>query len=201
MASMDELASSLREARKIKGISQRELGARVGTPQSHISKIEAGDVDIQLSSLTEIARALDLEVELVPRRALPAVQGAIKVLTTGVANGELQNILRKLTEAERLLARLTKEYPDLPGLDDFDRTLRDAKAVKPSLLVNKDIHVALDPITRLALILDANGSPDILAKAVQVAVTRLRRFRDRHTHAAAPNSELQRPAYRLEDDD
>jgi transcriptional regulator with XRE-family HTH domain len=43
-------------------MTQKELGQRVGLPQSHISKIEKGAVDLQLSSLVEIARALDFEV-------------------------------------------------------------------------------------------------------------------------------------------
>lgn len=51
-------------------------------PQSHVSKIEQGMVDLQLSSLAEMARALDLELRLVPRTVLPAVDGLIHSLTT-----------------------------------------------------------------------------------------------------------------------
>lgn len=77
-AGIDDIAASLKAARKAKGLTQRELGQRVGLPQSHISKIESGAVDLQLSSLAEIARALELEVMLLPRRALPAVEGAVR---------------------------------------------------------------------------------------------------------------------------
>lgn len=72
-----DIAASVRQARKVKGLTQSALGQRVGLPQSHISKIESGGVDLQLSSLIEIARALDLEIKLVPRKALPAIEGAI----------------------------------------------------------------------------------------------------------------------------
>ena len=48
-------------------MSQRELGERVGLPQTHISKIEKGATNIRLATLIELARALDLEVELIPR--------------------------------------------------------------------------------------------------------------------------------------
>jgi len=68
------LANALKRARVGKGLSQRELGARIAVPQSHISKIESGGVDLQASSLIEFARALDLEVMLVPRSLVPAVE-------------------------------------------------------------------------------------------------------------------------------
>ena len=77
-AQNQDIAAGIRAARTAKGLTQRELGQRVGLPQSHISKIESGAVDLQLSSLVEIARALDLELKLVPRRVLPAVEATIR---------------------------------------------------------------------------------------------------------------------------
>ena len=70
----EEFSEQLRTAREKKGLSQRALSALVGVPQSHISKIENSGVDLRLSSLTAIARALDLELTLVPRKALTAVK-------------------------------------------------------------------------------------------------------------------------------
>src|SRR5262249_23928130 len=67
-------SAQLKTARERKGLSQRALGERVGLPQSHISRIEAGAVDPQASSLMQIARALDLELVLLPRGALAAVR-------------------------------------------------------------------------------------------------------------------------------
>lgn len=72
--SLTAIAGSLKAAREIKGLTQRALGERVGLPQSHISKIESGTVDLQTSNLLELARALDLELALVPRAMIPAVQ-------------------------------------------------------------------------------------------------------------------------------
>lgn len=69
-----DIASQIKTARKGKGLTQKQLGQRVGIPQSHISKIENGTVDLQLSSLIEISRALDLELTLVPRKAVPVVK-------------------------------------------------------------------------------------------------------------------------------
>ena len=72
--SIQEIASTIKAARTKKGLSQRALSVKIGVPQSHISKIENGLVDLQTSSLIEIARTLDLELVLVPRNLLPAVQ-------------------------------------------------------------------------------------------------------------------------------
>jgi HTH-type transcriptional regulator / antitoxin HipB len=70
---IEHIGKTLRSAREGKGISQRALSALTGVPQGHISKIEAGAVDLRLSSLVELARVLDLELALVPRSAMPAV--------------------------------------------------------------------------------------------------------------------------------
>ncbi len=69
----DQILKSLRDARAGKGLSQRALSARSGVPQSHISKIEAGAVDLRISSLIALARVLDLELVLVPKKSVPAI--------------------------------------------------------------------------------------------------------------------------------
>jgi HTH-type transcriptional regulator/antitoxin HipB len=69
----DYIAKALRTAREGKGLSQRALSAVSGVPQGHISRIERGAVDLRLSSLVDLARALDLELMLVPRGAVAAV--------------------------------------------------------------------------------------------------------------------------------
>ncbi|MCY4056826.1 MAG: helix-turn-helix transcriptional regulator [Gammaproteobacteria bacterium] len=51
---------ALKEARVARGLSQAELGAMVGLPQSHISRIESGAVDVGISALLEICRSLGL---------------------------------------------------------------------------------------------------------------------------------------------
>lgn len=73
----EHIASALRRAREEKGLSQRELGRKAGVPQGHISKIENGAVDLRVSSLVALARALDLELALVPRRARHVVKSLV----------------------------------------------------------------------------------------------------------------------------
>lgn len=87
---MNDIISKLKKTRKALGISQAELGARIGVPQSHISKIESGNTDIQLSSLVQLARALDFELQLVPKKALPAVQSIIRSTMQGNLFSETQ---------------------------------------------------------------------------------------------------------------
>jgi transcriptional regulator with XRE-family HTH domain len=70
--------ATLKAARQAKGLSQRALSESVGMPQSHISKIEQGTVDLQMSSLLSFARALDIEIMLVPRKLVPAVEAITK---------------------------------------------------------------------------------------------------------------------------
>jgi transcriptional regulator with XRE-family HTH domain len=72
------IARALKEARESKGLSQRALSAKAGVPQSHISKIERGAVDLRLSSLIALARVLDLELALVPRKTAPLVQSIVR---------------------------------------------------------------------------------------------------------------------------
>lgn len=78
----EHIAQTLLEARKRKGLSQRALADLAGVPQSHISRIESGAVDLRLSSLIELSRALGLELELVPRSAVPAVQSIVRSATS-----------------------------------------------------------------------------------------------------------------------
>ena len=79
----EQIAELLKAARERKRLSQRALSRLAGLPQSHISKIENGAVDLRLSSLVEIARALDLEVTLVPLKSLAAVHSIIRDSRTG----------------------------------------------------------------------------------------------------------------------
>lgn len=68
------IVEALKAARLKKGLSQRALSVKAKIPQSHISKIESGTVDLQTSSLIELSRLLDLELMLVPRKWVPVLE-------------------------------------------------------------------------------------------------------------------------------
>jgi transcriptional regulator with XRE-family HTH domain len=69
----------IKEARLKRGWGQRELGARVGLPQPHISAIESGKIVPRFDTLLDLVRVLDQDILLVPRTLVPAVQSLIRV--------------------------------------------------------------------------------------------------------------------------
>lgn len=72
------LSAALKAARLAIPLSQRELSSKSGIPQAQISKFENGAVDLRLSSLVALSRALNAEIELIPRKALPAVHAVVR---------------------------------------------------------------------------------------------------------------------------
>lgn len=82
------IIDAIKTARKRKGLTQRDLSTKTKIPQSHISKIEKGSVDLHISSLIEIARTLDLEIMLVPRSLVMTVEA----LQRSSSNNEQEQI-------------------------------------------------------------------------------------------------------------
>ena len=76
-----DFRSQIREARAKREWGQRELGAAVGLPQPHISAIESGEIVPRFDTLLDIVRVLDLDLLLVPRSLVPAVQSLIRAQT------------------------------------------------------------------------------------------------------------------------
>ena len=198
-AGIEEIAARVREARIAKALTQKELGQRVGLPQSHISKIEKGTVDLKLSSLVEIARALDLEITLVPRKALPAVQGAVRAHGTTV---ETSRAVRLLNEQAQIAERIKANFPDLPQLDGFQNAIRSIPRLQFGAAQLKALDEALQPAKRLKTIIDTQGGVATLAKRIEEATSALRHFRNIQVHhAPLIEAARQLPAYRLEEDD
>lgn len=74
---MTEIHQKVQIIRKQKGLSQRQLSQIAGMPQSYLSKVESGQVDLRLSSLQAITTALDIELMLVPKLYQPAVDAIL----------------------------------------------------------------------------------------------------------------------------
>ena len=68
----------LRKVRKARRMSQREMEKRTGIHQARLSRIENGQVDPKLAEAIEMARAVERDLVMVPRRALLAVLGVIR---------------------------------------------------------------------------------------------------------------------------
>jgi len=57
-----QLVGELAEQRRSAGLSQTEVAARMGTSQSAVARLEAGDVDVRASTLERYAAAIGSQI-------------------------------------------------------------------------------------------------------------------------------------------
>ena len=185
----EPVAQALKAAREAKGLSQRALSELSGVPQAHISKIEGNAVDLRLSSLLALAHALDLELALVPRKALPAVQSLVRATSNSAASHPVSKDLARAVQAAAR-AQDTLKAPELERL----RTLLAEISRLPVALIDssrmRNIRKTIEAI---------NGADS--TKALRDALKSVAALRNAVVHNAdqidlAPS----RPAYRLEED-
>ncbi len=194
----EPIARALRNAREARGLSQRALGAKAGIAQGHISKIENGAVDLRLSSLVELARVLDLDLVLVPRKALPAVDAIVgrRDATTPAPAQASRRSLDALNALQDLAARAARARPAVVELARIQRQVRDLR------------HFAI-PGDRLGAIRDVAAAVKAFhenaagAGALHDALAHLDGLRNALAHAlpAGEDAATARPAYSLDDDD
>lgn len=188
----EDLIREMRDRRTDAGISQRALAARSGLTQAHISQIETGTLEPGLSSFIDMARALDLEIMLVPKKFLPAVQGILRQTPTVQSTPqEGEAALREIARGERLVIKQKLLYGssvDLDRIADTLRSLRHAPLRKP------DLQIVTDAINNLRRYQASPQSKDIVA----AIATDLQQLRNRLVHSP---SEAPRPAYAIDDED
>jgi transcriptional regulator with XRE-family HTH domain len=73
-----DLRGALKEARKKRGWSQRDLARRLGISQRHISGIESGKIVPRYDTLLELVRMLDRDLIMVPRALVPVVLSLVR---------------------------------------------------------------------------------------------------------------------------
>lgn len=73
----------LKEARRRLGWSQAMLGEKARLRQTHVSAILKGDMAPNLSTFLDLAHAMDLEVLLVSKALVPAVEKTVTKLAHG----------------------------------------------------------------------------------------------------------------------
>ncbi len=71
------IVQDLENTRKAASLTQEELAKRAGVSRMTVSRIEAG-MDPRLSTLQELARAMGMELMLVPRALRPEVEGFLR---------------------------------------------------------------------------------------------------------------------------
>jgi transcriptional regulator with XRE-family HTH domain len=189
-----EIADRLREAREAKQLSQRELSRLAGVPQAQISRIESNNVDLRLSSLVAITSALDLEIALVPRKAMPAIK-SITRQTTDRTVIQPPAIGKELKQLQKAIRALQIEAPTLPELDD----LRKATASIQRLQIDTRF---LDNLRSLRHTIERANITEQW-KGIFEAVNSMKVLRNQIAHFG-PTSEQRsanRPAYSLDEED
>ncbi|MCY4260429.1 MAG: helix-turn-helix transcriptional regulator [Rhodobacteraceae bacterium] len=185
---------SLKAARERKGLSQRTLGAQAGVPQSHISRIEKGVVDLRLSSLVELARTLDLELMLVPRGKTAVVQAIIR--------DDDQRNIQSARGAAKILQHLENQIEALPGDVQSEIVIQKLQRWVRELMhfnLSADDLVQLQDVS--AVMQEFQNDPCNLSAAGR-AETRMSVLRNALADdVGASVMSGPRPAYRLDGDD
>lgn len=191
----EHIVQALKAARLEKRLTQRELSARAGVPQAHISKIESGKVDLRLSSLIELARTLDLEVLVVPRKSLAAVQAVIRSgagdRTVDVEGVRLAG--KELKRIAKAVKRLLSTSPDNEQLERLHKAVAELADLGPGSKERDGLRGAVRAIREI-------GEGPVTAHALRNVTPALQRIRSQLLHRAtqAPVS-APRPAYSLDD--
>ena len=202
------IATGLAAARRRAGLSQVALAQRIGADQSYVSKVERGGVDPQTSTLLELARALDLELMLVPRQLVPAVQALQREIAPDprITPSRIdQDLLRLSRHARRLMQR----YPLLPALSEVATAADELRIAR----IDESLAVKARPLIDSAQA-TVNGLRKVTSDRPDVApstkikdatfrlnpiTSALRNLRNQWIHRDIPSAPL--PAYRLGDDD
>jgi len=196
---IEHIGSTIKAAREARGLSQRALSERVGVPQSHISKIENGAVDLRVSSLVGLGRALDLELMLVPRKANSAVQAIVRSSaesTLGATDDASRQTLKELKRLQDSVAKLSELYPSVTELAQLQRQVRELQHFR---IPRHDLDAIRNAFTAVKAFKDTTAG----LNALREAYSQLRTVRNALAHGLADSAESEpvRPAYSLDEDD
>jgi len=190
-----EIAERLRAARTASGLSQRELSALAGIPQAQISRIETGAVDLRVSSLIALVHALDLELALVPRKAMPAVR-ALTREALGPNGHHAVAVHKEMQRITETLRDLRIHLTDQEGLAALQKSFTDLQLFRWPLLQPESLKQLRQSLERI----HRSEHPMV---AISESVELMRTLRNKAVHD--PDPELDeggaRPAYSLDEDD
>ncbi|UPK00072.1 helix-turn-helix transcriptional regulator [Bradyrhizobium sp. 172] len=184
----EELVRTVQAKRTQERISQRALAVRSGLTQAHISQIETGRVEPGLSSFIQMVRALELEVVLVPKKLLPAVEGILRSNFNEFSLEEGPSNL--FVKAERIVSGQRKRYGSSAALDRIAEYLRFLKQVH---LSKADLNLVQDVVDTLR----GYRAEPIPNPVLENSAGVLQGLRNRIAHPV----EAPRPAYALDEED
>lgn len=191
----EHIVTAIKDARVRKGFSQRELSANSGVPQAQISKFENGSVDLRISSLVALVRALDLELELVPRKAVPAVKSIVRS-TAQSPTIDVATYAKAETAIEKIRRALAKQDMPFKEVDRLYDSLRALEKLRVPATESEKLYRLLQQMDRLKWPLDDLNTLTETTK-------RIEQFRNQITHAPALSDQdlLPKPAYSLDEED
>jgi transcriptional regulator with XRE-family HTH domain len=107
MSTKDVIAANLRTLRKVRGLSQPELAAKVGISPRTIARLEAAQVaDPSINHVRDLARALGVTVDLLSESELQPLTIAVPVRLKQVLDTpEGMSLLSELLDHERARGR------------------------------------------------------------------------------------------------
>lgn len=208
--SVEHIATAIKAAREKRELSQRALGAKIGIPQSHISKIENGAVDLKASSLIALSRALDLELMLVPRVLVPAVKGLQRgTEAQGPSQRAAETTIKSLAKVGNNARRLTRRFPRTEEFERLWSTIRDLQQLRLTVSQAGQIGKLLDqidaPMKAIKQQQDtiANHDRTFLDRLDQIdrATRDLRYLRNALVHGLNESGPVSLPAYRLDEEE
>jgi transcriptional regulator with XRE-family HTH domain len=205
---LHQVIARITAARHRAGLSQRALGDKVGLAQSHVSKIERSAVDPQVSSLLEIARALGLEVMLVPTKLVPAVQALQREADPDPRRLPLA-IDRDLLRLARNARKLLTWFPGLQVLAELSTAADELRIARLDESLVDEARSAIDAAEPILKRLRAHARNQgvaelsaVVAIAAQALTPIARLMRNlRNAWIQRDSSSIQTPAYRLDDPD
>ncbi len=98
-----QVAKQVREIRKARHMSQRQLASRMQVPRTYISKIENGKAIPTLSSLERLAAALGVEVRQLVRDARSLREEEVAAILVDPFLAEIASLLPHLDNLQRTL--------------------------------------------------------------------------------------------------
>lgn len=96
-----QVAHAVRDLRRVRNLSQRQLATRMNVPRTYISKIENGKAMPTLSSLERLARALQVDISALLRDSKTRNQDQTAVLMNDPFLAEIAQFLTGLDEVQR----------------------------------------------------------------------------------------------------
>ncbi len=197
---IEHIASILKSARKARGLSQRALSAKVSVPQSHLSKVENGAVDLRVSSLVELARTLDLELMLVPRESASAVNAIVKasardVPATTKSDRQTHRDLKRLHDG---VARAMQIHPGVTELAQLQRQVRELQHFRQLLIPQEHLQAIRNAAAAIKAFQESTASLNLLRESL----AQLGNLRNALAHALPTSRETGtlRPAYALDEE-